>query len=264
MMLTDEEDQILDEEDPDLEDEDADADDDEPEDEAPELDIKALMARVDATETANKQLRESVARFQSLLTKIPQNVAPDNKQTEALQTSMDEVFDLLDVLASGTDEALLDPTVKQRVTSVVAQRRAARDRAALEASMRNMVREIAGPRPAQSAATMESLQSQVDALEAELVAEIQDHGLEPGDFDWDAASKVLGESGPAGLKKHIRDAIRAKLTDDSRAARRQSRKTNAGKSPRGGAPSDSGAAVLKGNDLDAKRAYLRSLGLTGV
>ena len=254
-------------EDEDLDDNEGDEDEEDNEDDEPEIDLKALVARLDATERVNQQLRESVARFQSIAQRVSAMPEPDAKAQEAVQKSMDEVYDLLGVLADGADEALLDPAVKDRVSKTLAERRATRDRTSLEDKLAEMVRDAVGTRvpPASEAVQpVPDLNAAVAQLEADLVEEIKDHGLDPDDFDWQAASEVLGKGGPVALKKYIRDGIRTSIADDGRATRRQSRKASGGKTPRGGAPAGRAETVLKGTDLDAKRAYLRSLGIAGV
>lgn len=256
-----EDDDLEEDEDIDEEDDDEAGDDDEPDE---GVDLKAVLARLDATERANAQLRESVARFQSLLAKVPEEGATKAQQA-ALDKSVDEVYDLLATLANGADEAFLDPAVKSKVDAALTSRRQAKDSASIEERIAAAVREALGQnRPQPNADQQQQIQQMTAQLEAQLVDEIESYGLDPDDFDWNEASEVLGKEGPKGLQKHIRTLIRTKLADEEKATRRQSRKANSGRSPRGGSPAPRGEEVLQGDDLDKKRAFLKSLGIAGV
>lgn len=270
--MPDDDDQILDDEDledEDLEDEDEEGDEgDENESSTPPVDIASLVKRLDATESTNKELRESVARFQSLLARLPED--PNKAEREALSNSVDDVYDILNAIA-GSEDALFDDNVKERVRKAAASRQQARVQQSTEQQVQQAVvaalRAAGVPVPGEPGGAPDPRQQAAELtarLETELVGEIRSYGLNPDDFDWDEASEILGKSGPDGLRAHIRTQIRTAIADEGRAARRQSRKASSSRSPRGGSPTPSGEDVLKGNDEKAKRDFLRSLGVTGV
>mgnify|MGYP003393258209 FL=1 len=270
--MPDEDDQILDDED--LEDEELDEDDEDEGDEdeessEPPVDIAALVKRLDATESVNKELRESVARFQSLLARTPAD--PSKGEREALASSVDDVYDILGAIAGDSDDSFLDDSIKERIKKALGTRQAARAQQSTEQQIQAAVLSalqaagvpVPGAQPGQPDPRRQVAELTA-RLETELTAEIESYGLNPDDFDWDEASEILGKSGPDGLRSHIRTQIRTAIADEGKAARRQSRKASNVRSPRGGAPAASGVDVLKGNDEKAKREYLRSLGVNGV
>ena len=253
--------------DEDLDEESTEVEEDDEEADEPAVDLKALMARLDKQDAVNTQLTQAVSRFQGLQAKNEAASRPDPKVVAAQETAMDEVYDLLNALVDGADDAFIEPSVKSRAAQALAARNTRRADRVIEERVRTMVAEAVGTRPAGdggSGAPQFDVASAVAQLEADLVGEITSYGLDPDDFDWTKAQGVLATSGPDGLRTHIRTQIRAAIADDSRASRRQSRKANVGNRPKGGTTAASGEAVMDGTDEKAKREFLRSLGIAGV
>ncbi|MDA1096904.1 MAG: hypothetical protein O3B84_06590 [Chloroflexi bacterium] len=177
----------------------------------------------------NTDLKRSIGRAQSMLAKLEQQ--PNNQAAqEALVDRVVEISDALGHFAESVDEEILPEALRAQFRSVKQRADAIREERKLTEVKRQITEEM---RPKQTAAP----QGAAGQLEAQLVEEIKDHGLDPDDadaFDWKKATLLLQTDGERAVKTYIRQQIKATVSEGAAAERRQTLKRTASKSPRNG------------------------------
>lgn len=233
--------------------------------EEPDLQVQIDSLKAELESRQNKELddlRRSVGRVQSLVDKFDKASA---EQAESLRQQVQDQFggvsNVLNELVANMDETVLSPEVKQRVLTAQAQAQQAAQEQERKRETEAMIQEaVKGLRPEQQQMT------QVSAIEASIVEEIESYGLDPDDFDWREAADVYRQnSSEKELRSYFRDKIKSAVQEQGTATRRQRRKENS-KEPPGstGASGDVAAELEKlmdSGDLDKANEILRSMGV---
>lgn len=186
---------------------------------------KALDAQKSVNETQIADLRRSIGRVQSIVEKSTKDGTDSSTALrEAIQGEFGDVRDLLDAIVNSADETVFDPSLKAKI----AEARALAAHKADVDSLRNDLDEKFEALKAASQPTSETDRTVAQTLEASVVNEITDHGLDHNDFNWDEAATQFKSGGEPAVRKYFRAQIAEKLIERDTDTRRQARKTDAG------------------------------------
>ena len=217
-------------------------------------DLAKLRADFDKAQGDNlklfNDLKSSIGRFQSLQARLEEGRGDSTKLREQVNEQVSVVDQTLERLLDGIDESALDPKVRQDITKIRSEYRAKADRASLEAELLEKMRKESAPVVPQ--------RPQVPAVEVEINALIEAADMNPDDFDWSEAATVWQKDGDGALRKYFLGKITEKRTEAEAAERRQTRRTNATRSPNPSSTPDANARLREGN-LDDRLKALREL-----
>ena len=255
---------LLNADDDDTEDEntsDESSDDDQDNDDEFDAEAFAEDTRADnaARDAAIQELTRAVGRAQS--TVDTQAKAGDSSRlVDDLQQQNGEIMDVLATALGELGEDTLSASLLQRVATLQESHRKTEAGKALREEVATALKAATDAQQPTTDTT------QVSTIEAAIVAEIKDFGLNPDDtdlFDWKKAAGLLQMKGEAAMRSYFRAQVRAGLAADGADTRRQARKQGAGKSARGaGATSTPQQKIADTNaSQEDKLKALRKMGV---
>lgn len=217
-----------------------------------------LASQKSVNETQIADLRRSIGRVQSIAEKFAKD---GTDSTTAVQSAITQEFgdvrDLLDAIVNSADETVFDTSLKAKIAD-------ARALAAQKANIDSLRSDLdAKFEDLKSASQVpdEETRTAAQALEASVVSEITDYGLDHKDFDWSEAATQFSSGGEPAVRKYFREQITEKLAEDNADARRQTKKESTEDSPAPSGPTMTDDDFLASDaDLDAKVARLKQMG----
>lgn len=215
-----------------------------------EEDVVVSRAEFDALKNsaASRQdmndVRAAIGRMQSLVMQAEKSSDTSNL-TKQVADQFGGVSDLMKAIAVNEDMPL---DIRQKAQDATAAATRAADRTALRDEIVEELGKQEDSTPKQESNTQ---------LEAQLVSEIQQYGLDPDSalFDWQEATGLLKSSGEAAVTNYIRRQIRSGISDDDADGRRAERKEKAG----AGAPPPESPGISNEEILDAAGDPTKSL-----
>ena len=238
--------------------------------------LQAALDRITKLEARDakrdQQVVTALGRLDTLSKRLEN--ATSTKEVETLKRSMGtQISSLQDLVGSvadgfdGLDESFVDANAKSRVRQAREKARGAAEEMSVEERVAAAVQQaLAGMLPNKEAQAKRA--EEAAALEEELVAEIEDEGLDPDDselFDWKQVSDLFTTKGAAAVRRYVRTQIKGAASKaESTDKARDEKKTVATKSPAGAGASKSGLDRLEDLGINEGIEALRKAGVINI
>ena len=211
------------------------------------------------------ELKTAVGRAQSLQSRLDDGQGDTESLRKDLAKESTALDRVLDTVLDGLDETVLDDSAAKNLRSFRQERQDSKTRAELEREIMEKVRSEIGSNEATPAPSEPNVAATaLNTLEAEIVAEIKDFGLDPDDaalFDWEVAADMLRKApdNSTQVKAYFRKQVREGLQERDANDRRQARKETAPVTPDSAGASDENP-LRTGNPEQDLKNLLRMTG----